>query len=227
MSLIPSDIFEVSIFSCCFFFVSGSLCRLQVHVLHQSLRDLRCDHDRLSQDFNREILWRNRYLRGGWCEGSERQRRKLESKGRFFPPRKLESDIFRLLKMSPLWWSWAERPPVKLNTWSCVIISARYSLTLWSMLSLSEVMKTLLCKYFHSKVYLFDFKGLILTPSERWRASQDMWPRRRDRPRWVMAPCSFINSESAFPRSLHFIIKVYASWVWRRRITDNVKSKLL
>lgn len=37
----------------------------QIHTMHQSLRDLRCDQQRLSDDLDREILRRNRYQRGG------------------------------------------------------------------------------------------------------------------------------------------------------------------
>uniref|UniRef100_A0A3B4TUE3 Centrosomal protein 128 n=1 Tax=Seriola dumerili TaxID=41447 RepID=A0A3B4TUE3_SERDU len=38
---------------------------LEIHSVHQSLRDLRCDQQRLSDDLDREILRRNRYLRQG------------------------------------------------------------------------------------------------------------------------------------------------------------------
>ncbi|MEQ2205810.1 hypothetical protein XENOCAPTIV_014782 [Xenoophorus captivus] len=36
--------------------------RQNVHTVHQTLRDLRCDQQRLSDDLDREILRRNRYL---------------------------------------------------------------------------------------------------------------------------------------------------------------------
>lgn len=38
-------------------------CLTQIHTLHQSMRDLRCDQQRLSDDLDREILRRNRYLK--------------------------------------------------------------------------------------------------------------------------------------------------------------------
>lgn len=50
-----------NVFSC----VSVCGCPTQIHTVHQSLRDLRCDQQRLSDDLDREILRRNRYPREG------------------------------------------------------------------------------------------------------------------------------------------------------------------
>ncbi|XP_070782333.1 centrosomal protein of 128 kDa [Enoplosus armatus] len=41
-------------------FKDASLSGEEIHTMHQSLRDLRCDQQRLSDDLDREILWRNR-----------------------------------------------------------------------------------------------------------------------------------------------------------------------
>uniref|UniRef100_A0A8C2X4D8 Centrosomal protein 128 n=1 Tax=Cyclopterus lumpus TaxID=8103 RepID=A0A8C2X4D8_CYCLU len=46
-------------------FKDTSLSADDIHTLHQSLRDLHCDQHRLSDDLDREILRRNRYLKGG------------------------------------------------------------------------------------------------------------------------------------------------------------------
>ncbi len=58
-------------------FYSVSTCGspTQIHTMHQSLRDLRCDQQRMSDDLDREILRRNRYLRDG--AKSEHQNSKL------------------------------------------------------------------------------------------------------------------------------------------------------
>uniref|UniRef100_UPI003AAFCB4E centrosomal protein of 128 kDa-like n=1 Tax=Centroberyx gerrardi TaxID=166262 RepID=UPI003AAFCB4E len=45
-------------------FKDASVAGDDIHTFHQSLRDLRCDQQRLSHDLDREILRRNRYPRG-------------------------------------------------------------------------------------------------------------------------------------------------------------------
>uniref|UniRef100_A0A3P8TCJ1 Centrosomal protein 128 n=1 Tax=Amphiprion percula TaxID=161767 RepID=A0A3P8TCJ1_AMPPE len=49
------------------------ICAEQIHTMHQSLRDLRCNQQRLSDDLDREILRRNRYLLG---EAKSEQKKK-------------------------------------------------------------------------------------------------------------------------------------------------------
>uniref|UniRef100_A0A672ZBT0 Centrosomal protein 128 n=1 Tax=Sphaeramia orbicularis TaxID=375764 RepID=A0A672ZBT0_9TELE len=45
-------------------FKDTSMSKEDIHTLHQSLRDLRCDQERLTDDLEREILRRNRYGKG-------------------------------------------------------------------------------------------------------------------------------------------------------------------
>ncbi|XP_031143922.2 centrosomal protein of 128 kDa isoform X1 [Sander lucioperca] len=65
-------------------FKDASLKGEDIHALHQSLRDLRCDQHRMSDDLDREILRRNRYLRGAAKSEHQKQsdidtRRAMES----------------------------------------------------------------------------------------------------------------------------------------------------
>uniref|UniRef100_A0A3Q0S4L4 Centrosomal protein 128 n=1 Tax=Amphilophus citrinellus TaxID=61819 RepID=A0A3Q0S4L4_AMPCI len=54
---------RVPLVSCVLYSVWVCGCLTQIHTLHQSLRDLRCDQQRLSDDLDREILKRNRCLK--------------------------------------------------------------------------------------------------------------------------------------------------------------------
>ncbi|TDH00172.1 hypothetical protein EPR50_G00185740 [Perca flavescens] len=65
-------------------FKDASLKGEDIHALHQSLRDLRCDQHRMSDDLDREILRRNRYLTGAAKSEHQKQsdidtRRAMES----------------------------------------------------------------------------------------------------------------------------------------------------